>query len=190
MQSRAGVIEPAPLGCLNSKPVSNYRLQDEQCTFSPGIDGHIVGASPANPIIIDDHYIESSGEGRIQDSCEQSIQSNVYHQTAQSAIQGRLEVGVTQANDQLAQTGLDGDQVLDRLPQADSSKDGQLHNKADEIESSRTDIVPVGNQVGNLEGGHSINAAARTPNTGRQPQNPETDASKAKEDKGSDKCTR
>ena len=65
-KAESGDIEPAPLGCLNPKPVSDYRLQDEQCTFSPGVDGHIVGASPANPIIIDDHYTESSGEGRIQ----------------------------------------------------------------------------------------------------------------------------
>ena len=112
-KAESGDIDPASLDCLNPKPVSDYQLQDEQCTFIPDIDGHIVGASPANPIIIDDHYTESSGEGRIQVSCEQSSQScNVHHQTAQSAIQGRLEVGVTLADDQLAQTGLDGNRVL------------------------------------------------------------------------------
>ena len=70
-KAESGDIELVPLGCLNPKPVSDYRLQDEQCTFSPGVDGHIVGASPANPIIIDDHYAEPSGEGQIQDSFAQ-----------------------------------------------------------------------------------------------------------------------
>ena len=56
-KAESGDIKPAPLGCLNPKLTSHYRLQDEQCTFRPGVDDHIVGASPANPIIIDDHHV-------------------------------------------------------------------------------------------------------------------------------------
>ena len=112
----------------------------------------------------------------------------MHHQTAQSAI--RLEVGVTQADDQLAQTGLDDNQVLNRLPQADSSKDGQVHNEADEIEPSSKEIRQDDNQVGNLEDGHSIKATAKTLNTGGQPQNLETDVGKVKENKGSNKHMR
>ena len=61
---------------------------------------------------------------------------SVFNQISQLAVQGRLEFGAAQANDQLARTGLDGNQELNRLPQADSSKVGHVHNEADEIESS------------------------------------------------------
>ena len=69
----------------------------------------------------------------------------MHHQTAQSAIQGRLEFDAAQANDQLARIELDGNQELNRLSQADSSKVGHVHNEADEIESSSKEVVQVGN---------------------------------------------
>ena len=52
--------------------------------------------------------------------------------------------------------------MLNRLPQAESSRVGQIHNEA----------------------------AAKTPDTGGQPPNLETDVGRGKEDKGSDKHAR
>ena len=34
-KTESGDIDPAPLGCLNPKPVSDYRLQDEQGATGP-----------------------------------------------------------------------------------------------------------------------------------------------------------
>ena len=50
---------------------------------------------------------------------EQNVKdNNVIHQATQSANKGRLELVEAQAYGQSAQIGLDGDQVLTRLPQA------------------------------------------------------------------------
>ena len=48
------------LGCFVSKPVSQYRLMDQECTSSAVIVDHIIGTSLTNPIIIIDHDVEPS----------------------------------------------------------------------------------------------------------------------------------
>ena len=54
-------VNSPSLGYLIPKPVSKYRLKYIRCTISPDKDDHIVGASPSNPIIIEDHHVEPSG---------------------------------------------------------------------------------------------------------------------------------
>lgn len=53
-------VKPAPLDFLIPNTVSQYQPMDEQCPISLGVGDHIVDASPANPIIIEDHHIEPS----------------------------------------------------------------------------------------------------------------------------------
>ena len=84
------------------------------------------------------------------------------------------------------QIGLDGDQMLTRLSQADSSKGQQVHTNDDGVKSSSKDIVKkcINN---NLEDGNSIKATLATSSTRGQRENSKTDARTTKESKGNGK---
>ena len=175
--------KPALLGCFVSELVSQYQLMDEQCTFSPGIVDHIVGASSTNPIIID-HDVEPSGQEQMQCLFEENIKdNNVIHQAAQSR---RLKFVEARSYEQSDQIGFDGDQMLTRLSQADSSKGQQVHTNDDGVKSSSKDMVKkcINN---NLEDGNSIKATMATSSTGGQQENSKTDARTVKESKGNGK---
>ena len=153
---------------------------DEQCTFSPGIVDHIVGASSTNPIIID-HDVEPSGQEQMQCLFEENIKdNNVIHQAAQSR---RLKFVEARSYDQSDQIGFDGDQMLTRLSQADSPKGQQVHTNDDGVKSSSKDIVKkcINN---NLEDENSMKSTMETSSTGGQPENSKTDANTTKESKG------
>ena len=159
---------------------------DEQCTFSPSIGDHVVGASPTNPIIIEDHHVEPLKQERMPDSFKQNIKDCEVFYEAQSAFEGRLEFVEAQADSHPVDINLDGDQVLTRLPQAGSSEDGRVYTGDDGIDSSSKEII----QARNPEDGHSIKATKSTPNTRAQQENPMTDSCSDKRDKGSDKHRR
>ena len=120
----------APLGCFVSEPVSQYRLMDEQRTFNLGIGDHIIGTSSTNPIIIIDHDVEPSRQERMQCSFEKNVKDcNMIHQVEQSDKIGRfVEARSFGQSDQI---GFDGNQMLTRLSQADSSKGKQVHTNDD-----------------------------------------------------------
>ena len=92
--------------------------------MNSGLGNHIVSASSANPIIIEDHQVQPSRQERMPDSFKQNIKDCDVFYDAQSAFEGRLEIVEARADSQPASINLDGNQVLIRLPQVGSSGDG------------------------------------------------------------------
>ena len=104
------------------------------------------------------------------------------HQVEQSDNIGRLEFVEARAYGQSYQIGLDGDQMLTRLPQADSSKGRQVHTNDDGVKSSSKDILKKCIKY-NLEDRNSIKATMITSSTGGQQENSKTGARTTKESK-------
>ena len=159
-------VKLTPLGCFVSKPVSQYRLMDQECTSSAVIVDHIIGTSLTNPIIIIDHDVEPSRQEPMQCSFKQNVKDcNMIHQVEQSDNIGRLEFVEARSFGQ--SDHFDGHQMLTRLSPADSSKGGQVHTNDDGIKSSSKDIVKKCIKD-NLEDGNSIKATMITSSTGGQ----------------------
>ena len=172
-------VNSPSLGYLIPKPVSKYQLKYIRCTISPDKDDHIVGASPSNPIIIEDHHVEPSGQEPEQNSFEQNVGScDMFQQLTQSAIQGRLEFDETHVDDKMAMINSD-DKVMTRLHQAGSPNDRQVYTEIDETESPSKKIT----QVNNLEDRQSISVMTSMSSTGGQQENPKIDPGNAKKDK-------
>ena len=105
---------------------------------------------------------------KLHNSFKHSIKDcNMFRQIVQSAIdKGRLSFAETHVNDQLNLIGLDGNNILHRLLQADSFKGEKVSTGEDGLKpSSETRDIAEVHIEDILEGGKSIQVASKTSST-------------------------
>ena len=122
---------------------------------------------------------------KLHNSFKHSIKDcNMFRQIVQSAIdKGRLSFAETHVNDQLNLIGLDGNNILHRLLQADSFKGEKVITGDDGLKpsSEAENIVQNVHIENTLEGVDSIKVTTETSSTGGQQGDAKIDAHKIKE---------